>query len=160
MLAARALLVLRILTIGVFGWFAVVTMAAVLTRRVAFRADAAGLTLGGSPFRYAATTRVFPWPDVDAVVVWRRDIRFGFFGGIRSPRLRLRYVGVQRRPGTAPPAGRVANVPALAFAPGAVAPPGVTVGTARVVSAWRLDSGRLAAAVVAFAPHVQLSLVG
>lgn len=67
MLAVRAPLVLRVLTIGVFGWFAIVTVAAVLTRRVAFRADAAGLTLGGSPFRYAATTRVFPWPEVDAV---------------------------------------------------------------------------------------------
>jgi hypothetical protein len=99
MLVVRAPLVLRILTSGVFGWFAVVTMAAVLTRRVAFLVDAAGLTLGGSPFRYAATTRVFPWPEVDAVVVWRRDIRFGIFGGIRSPRLRLRCVGCSTGPG-------------------------------------------------------------
>src|SRR5258708_24592848 len=65
--------VVRILVIGVLGWFAIMTMAGVLARRVAFRADAAPITPGRAPLRYAETTRGVPWPGVGAGGVSRRS---------------------------------------------------------------------------------------
>ncbi|HEX9035170.1 MAG TPA: hypothetical protein VF834_25290, partial [Streptosporangiaceae bacterium] len=47
-------LLLRAATVAACGWSAVVTAAGVATRRVAFSAGVAGLTLGGSPLRYGA----------------------------------------------------------------------------------------------------------
>jgi len=112
-----------------------------------------------SPLRYNSTTCVSPWPDADAVTVWKRDVPSLRLGPIRLVRLRLRYAGVRRKTGAAPLAARVANVPVGDCAPEAVAPPGVLAGTARVISAWRLDDGRLAAALSAFAPHVKMSIL-
>jgi len=45
-------LIIRVLVIVVFGWFAVYSVAGVLSRRIALQVDEAGVTLGGGPFRY------------------------------------------------------------------------------------------------------------
>lgn len=95
-------LVLRVLITapGAFGAFNCITYPA--SRKVVFRADPEGVTLGGSPFRYQATTRFFPWAEIEKIVLWQRAIpltvgRWTLFS--LGP---LRYVGVARRPGILP----------------------------------------------------------
>lgn len=56
--------------------------------RVALRVDAAGITLGGSPLHYRASTVLVPWPDIVAVVLWQQILP----SGALVPQL-----GVQRR---------------------------------------------------------------
>jgi len=43
-----------------------------LSGRIALRADASGITLGGTPLRYKSTTRFVPWSDIERIVVWPR----------------------------------------------------------------------------------------
>jgi hypothetical protein len=53
-------LIISVPVIAVFGSFALFSVAGVLSRTVALRVDATGVTLGGGPFRYQATTRFHP----------------------------------------------------------------------------------------------------
>ena len=103
--------------------------------KVAFRVDHKGVTLGGGPFRYEAHTSFFPWEGVHAVVLWRRTTR----------RASVRYVSVQRH--TEPDPGPPAQPPA---------PEDLKAGATRGMQAFRIDDARLAAAIAAFAPAVQL----
>ena len=64
--------VLQVLVIGFFGWGAINSITYAASRKVAFRVDHAGVTLGGGPYRYKATTRFFPWADIEKIVVWER----------------------------------------------------------------------------------------
>src|SRR5580693_172824 len=90
-------LALRVVTLVLFGGGALVFIASIATRRVALRVDASGVTLGGSPGRYRSTTRLIPWAEIKEIVLWRQPMPYG-----RS----MRYVGVARRKGTRPLAGR------------------------------------------------------
>jgi hypothetical protein len=128
-------LALLVPIIGFCAWGTgnIITYAA--SRKVALRVDHAGVTLGGSPFRYKTTTRFFPWADIEKIILRRRMFpvtigRWTLFSF--GP---LRYITLQRRRG-APP-----------LSPGR---------TTRALSAWRLDENQLAAAVTACAPTVQL----
>jgi hypothetical protein len=128
-------LALRVVTLVFFGGGALVFIASIATRRVALRVDASGVTLGGSPGRYGATTVRQPMP----------------YG--RS----MRYVGVARRKGTRPLAGRrgqrAAKAAARALTPGVS---GDTLLASRAVNLWHLDTHRMAAAVAHFAPGVRV----
>ncbi len=42
-----------------------------VSRRVAVRVDARGVTLGGSPLRYRSTTLLVPWADITNVLLWQ-----------------------------------------------------------------------------------------
>ena len=113
------------------------------SRKVAFRVDQNGVTLGGGPFRYEAHTSFFPWEGVHAVVLWRRT------PGRRWPMAfgSVRYVSVQRHTELRPmPHG----------GPGLAAPEDLKAGATRGMQAFRVDEPRLAAAIAAFAPAVQL----
>jgi hypothetical protein len=61
-------LAIRVLVVAVFGWFAVCAVAGVLSRKIAFRVDEAGVTLGGGPFRYSSTTRFHPWAGIEKII--------------------------------------------------------------------------------------------
>jgi hypothetical protein len=131
-----------------FGGGALVFIASIATRRVALRVDASGVTLGGSPGRYGATTVLIPWADIREIVLWRQPMPYG-----RS----VRYVGVARRKGTRPLAGRrgqrAAKATARALTPGVS---GDTLLASRAVNLWHLDTQRMAAAVAHFAPGVRV----
>jgi hypothetical protein len=52
----------RITDFELFGGGGLVLLGAAVSRRVAFRVDAAGVTLGGMPPRYRSGTRFVPGP--------------------------------------------------------------------------------------------------
>jgi hypothetical protein len=141
-------LALRVVTLVFFGGGALVFIASIATRRVALRVDASGVTLGGSPGRYGATTVLIPWAGIREIVLWRQPVPYG-----RS----VRYVGVARRKGTRPLAGRrgqrAAKATARALTPGVS---GDTLLASRAVNLWHLDTHRMAAAVAHFAPGVRV----
>jgi hypothetical protein len=121
-------------------------LVAVAGRKVAFRADMTGITLGADPlswpFRHASTMFV-PWSDAEAIALYQGGGPLGW-----------RYlddpcIGIQRRPDAA--ALSRGNKPARRCPV-----PGVAAGAARPVTAWRLDRDRLAALTAAVAPGIPI----
>src|SRR5258708_10287242 len=143
-------LVLRVVAIAFFGWGSLNGLAAMVSRKIALRVDEAGITLGGSPFRYRATTHVFPWADIERIVIWRRSFPVVIgrwtlfsFGSIR-------YVGVLRHSGAPPlPMSRARRLDWTA-----AGAPVYGIAGAKAPSAWLLDTQRLAAAVAICAPAI------
>jgi hypothetical protein len=148
-------MVLRIAMVAASAWGGLLSVAVPMSRRVAFRVDATGVTLGGGPFRYQTTTRVFPWEEIDRVVLWSRILPFN---------ARVRYVSVERRAGAPPlsPGGTgKADRPALYLSPDPQLPsPRFTVGATRGMQAFRVEDEMLAAAITACAPSVPLISLG
>lgn len=107
------------------GYLAV-RLVSVLSRRVALRVDATGMTLGATPPWPAAGGIVVPWADIEAVVLWSKDA-----GSAKVP-----YVGVRRRAGL-PPLPHMVISERL---------------HGRTVNFWRLHRPSLEAAVRHFAP--------
>ncbi|MER7759214.1 hypothetical protein [Streptomyces sp. NPDC097619] len=130
----------RVIGLPLFGGGGVLMAYSALSRRVAFRVDAVGVLLGGSPARYAATSALVPWADVTGLVLWRQD----------AVGAKLPYVGVTRRPGSPALPG---DGPKARAVLAALVPVSADVAmSSRAVSGWRLDERRLAAAVEHFAP--------
>jgi len=121
-------------------------MLAVASRKIAFRADMAGITLGADPlswpFRHASAVFV-PWVDVGGIVLYPGGGSVGW-GSKEIP-----GIGIQRRPDA--PALPRGNKPARRCPV-----PGVAAGAVRPVSAWRLDRERLAALTAAVAPDIPI----
>lgn len=142
-------LALRIIDIVLFGGGALFFLAVICTRRVAFRVDASGVTLGGTPLRYRSGTRMVPWHDIRKIVLWEQQLPYGNS---------MRYVGLERRKGAPPLAGRrsqrLSRSAARTLVPDHVS--GDTLLASRAVNSWRLDTDRLAAAVAHFAPQVRV----
>ncbi|HLV57305.1 MAG TPA: hypothetical protein VKY81_00275 [Natronosporangium sp.] len=117
-------------------------------RRVAFRVDATGVTLGTAPPRSAKHIAFVPWSDVRRIVLWRMPVN----------RTTVRYIGVDRMAGAPPLPGSARNAAwrklNAAVAPGHV--PEHVVADSRPITGWRLDEKRLARAVSHFAPHVEI----
>jgi hypothetical protein len=136
------------------GLLALIVLAGVTAmaanRRVALRADETGLTLVGSPLRSAMVTLHFPWPSIEAIVLWGEDLPDG--------KGSLSHIGVRLREGT-PPA---CHDPKAAFfwktardmAPEG-APPQL-VDTSVIFTGWRWDLGRLDAAVAHYSPGLTI----
>lgn len=140
----------RVVVGGFFGvCFVGLTAMCLSTRnKVALGIDPQGITLGGVQFRYARTTRVVPWQDIAAVVLFEQ----------RVGRTKMPYVGIKRRtPLQDPGAGGQTRQKLSALLVPHVDADVVT--TSRAVSGWKLDRERLAAAIRANAPHVQLQVV-
>jgi hypothetical protein len=132
-------------TIVLFGGGLLAVLWGLLRRRIALRVDAAGVTLGGSPLRYRATTAVVPWADIVTVVLWRQVLAAGPL---------MPHLGLQRRPGAAPlavPAGRPGPAAAGGLVPDI---PTDVLAASRAVDGWRLNRRGLARAVTGFAPGV------
>jgi hypothetical protein len=121
-------------------------LVAVTSRKVAFRADMTGITLGADPLSWPfrrASTMFVPWSDAEGITLYQGGGPFGW-----------RYlddpcVGIQRRPDA--PALSRGNKPARRCPV-----PGVAAGAARPVTAWRLDRDRLAALTAAVAPGIPI----
>ena len=119
-------------------------LAAAAARRIAFRADPLGITLGASPLSWPGrdSSPVFiPWTDVERIVLYPGPISREL--GARN----RQCIGIQRRPG-APRLPR-GNGPARRCPV-----PGLAEGATRQVVAWRLDRERLAALTAAVAPGI------
>ena len=120
---------------------------AVASRKIAFRADMAGITLGADPlswpFRHASAVSV-PWADVEGIVLYPGG------GSVGWGSKETLGIGIQRRPGA--PALPRGNKPARRCPV-----PGVVAGAVRPVSAWRLDRERLAALTAAVAPAIPIT---
>jgi len=147
-LTAPMSLALRVVTLVFFGGGLLVFVASIASRRVALRVDASGVTLGGSPGRYRSSALLIPWADIREIVLWRQPTPYG-----RS----MRYVGVTRRKGAPPQAGRrgqrASQRAARALTPGISSS---TLLASRAVNLWHLDAPRMAAAVAHFAPGVHV----
>ena len=121
-------------------------LLAVASRKIAFRADMAGITLGADPlswpFRHASAVFV-PWSDAEAIALYQGGGPFGWRIG-DDP-----CIGIQRRQGA--PALSRGNKPARRCPV-----PGVAAGAVRPVTAWRLDRDRLAALTAAVAPGIPI----
>lgn len=136
----------------------VISLAAVLSasigRQVAFGIDQSGITFGGHPLRYRATTRHIPWADIRQITLWTREV--SLVNTSRGPSVtlfRYRYIGLIRYPGTPDLyKGRLSRW--LFGMPPVGGPPGIAAGTARRISTWKLDRARLKLAVSNFAPSV------
>lgn len=140
---------LRVASVVFFGGGGVLLVVAALSRKVALRVDESGITLGGSPLRYAATTAHVPWRDVEAVVLWRQALARG-----------LPYLGVLRPDGSPPlpgtAGGKAGQVLAEIGRAVAGAPDDRLVTSCRAISGWKVDTFRLAAALQRFATGVPL----
>jgi hypothetical protein len=121
-------------------------LVAVASRKVAFRADMAGITLGADPlswpFRRASAVFV-PWSDAEGIALYHGGGPFGWRIG-DDP-----CIGIQRRQDA--PALSRGNKPAPRCPV-----PGVAAGAVRPVTAWRLDRDRLAALTAAVAPGIPI----
>ncbi|MEU9775969.1 MULTISPECIES: hypothetical protein [unclassified Streptomyces] len=133
-------LLAQVLGLPLFGGGGLFMAYTALSRRVAFRVDATGVLLGGSPARYRATTAHVPWEDITGFVLWRQAA-----GSASVP-----YVGVTRRQGapSLPGDGPKAHAALRFLVP---VPPGTAVSS-RAVTGWRFDKERLETAVAHFAP--------
>jgi hypothetical protein len=121
-------------------------LLAVASRKIAFRADMAGITLGPDPlswpFRHASAVFV-PWADAEGIALYQGGGPFGW---------RIQddpCIGIQRRQGA--PALSRGNKPARRCPV-----PGVAAGAVRPITAWRLDRDRLAALTAAVAPAIPI----
>lgn len=66
---------LRLLEFVIFGGagLALLVLGVRATTLIALKVDETGLTLGGTPLRYTATTQVVPWPELRAVRLSRQS---------------------------------------------------------------------------------------
>jgi hypothetical protein len=139
-LAVPMPIALRVCGVVLFGAGALVFARIATIREVALRVDASGVTLGGYPLRYAATTEHLPWADIEAIVLWRQQVRTAT----------LRYVGVQRGPLAPPPRGSRLGDSISSNLVSHVPPE--LVRSSRLVVGWRLDQHRLVEAAARFSP--------
>lgn len=131
-----------------FGGGGVTMLLIMLSRKTALRVDSSGITLGGYPLRYRATTAVVGWHDVVAIVVWRQHVPFG---------ARMDYVGVQRKDGLpplpGPGTGKFIQRATSVLVPHILADVAVA---SRPVNGWSLDQAALESSVNRLAPHVSV----
>ncbi|MEU8219883.1 hypothetical protein AB0C47_29420 [Micromonospora taraxaci] len=128
------------------GAFLLLRLVSALSRRVALRIDAAGVTLGQTPPWPSSSTAVVPWSDIEMVVLWTQQVRW----------TSIPYVGLQRRRGLPPLPGsarsravRVLNQAAVPYVPPAV------LADSRPATFWSLHGPSVEAAVRHFAPTVE-----
>lgn len=142
---------LRVFLIAAGGCGAFLSLVVPLSRKVALRVDASGITLGGNPLRYKATTRVVPWPEVQRVFLFERQMG-------------VRYLSVER-PADAPPlspggAGTADRLPFYRSVYPQVPSPTLRVGTTRGMQAFSVDDARLSDAIGHYAPGAEIVNLG
>src|SRR5579863_5387822 len=115
-------------------------------RKVAFRADHAGIMLGAVPDKLTVrrgSALFIPWDDVESIVLYRVCPR----GRGRPPAVPC--IGIQRRPGAKPLLWGNEQAPGCPV-------PRVPAWVTRRIAGWRLDRDRLATVATALAPGVAI----
>jgi hypothetical protein len=118
-------------------------------RTTAFRADQAGITLGAVPDKLTVRrgARLFiPWADVERIILYPVHPRGR---GGRGGRGVVQCIGVQRRATAEPLQWGNEQAPGCPV-------PGVPAWATRMITGWRLDRSRLAAATAVVAPGVPI----
>jgi hypothetical protein len=133
--------------IALGGLYLVLRLATVASRRVALRVDHTGVTLGAMFPWSASRSATVPWPDIEAVVLWRQA----------SGATKVNYIGLSRRRGASPLPGstRPTSLRRLDHSSVRHVPPDV-VDDSRPMAMFQVDRNRLAAALRGFRPEVQL----
>jgi hypothetical protein len=116
-------------------------------RMIAFRADPTGITLGADPAGWPlrrVPAEFVHWADVEQIVIYplypRARGRYGF----------VQCIGIRRRSGTVTHhPERDESVPGCPVS-------GISEGTTRRITNWRLDRDRLAAVTAAVAPGIAI----
>jgi hypothetical protein len=129
-----------------FGGIGALFLVNGLSHRVALRADARGVTLGGTMLRYQATTTFVPWDDIERVVLWQRRMRRS------SP---MPYLALVGKWGSPQPPETTARMLARAEALGAPSIPGRILAISAVTS-WHLDVARLATVAAVYNPNISI----
>jgi hypothetical protein len=142
---------LRVFLFAFGGCGAFFSVFVPLSRRVALRVDASGITLGGYAVRYKATTRVVPWPEVQRVFLFKRQTG-------------VRYLSVER-PADAPPlspggTGMADRLPFSGSMWPQVPSPTLRLGTTRGMQAFSVDDARLSDAIAHYAPSADIVNLG
>jgi hypothetical protein len=150
-LVAKVPVGVLIAVLVVFGGSGTALLVHGVSGRIALRVDASGVTLGGTPLRYKATTRFVPWSDIERIVLWRRWLPRG--GSIT-------YIALAGRADALQADSRVARLAAKANALAAPPISGSTYLGLRAVTGWHLDVSRLAAATAYYAPSVRIESPG
>jgi hypothetical protein len=142
--------VVRIADLVVSGGGALVLILIAASGKVALRVDWTGVTLGGSPLRYAKHTVVVPWSDIVGVElwVWRSPVR------IHGHRTKMSYVTLHRRPGAPQLPGASRGGLAGAVTTAAAGIPVDLLNSSRPVNLWKLDRARFVGTVGRYAPHL------
>lgn len=139
---AQAILAVIWLVLGTVAIRGAVRVFAAARRRIAFRADQAGITLGALPGGEGPAVFI-PWGDVEQIILYPVHPR----GPGRYAQVRC--IGIKRREGAA------ALSQGNEQAPGCPVP-GVAAGATRRITGWRLDRERLAVATALAAPGVPI----
>jgi hypothetical protein len=130
-----------VLDVAFFGFCLVVLLATSLSRRIAFRADVAGVTLGGALPRYRASTAFIPWADIAGMHLFELQL-----GRPSTPYIRVvRHDGAPELPG------------ALGFDRWNRSFMGTEFAACRQITAWTLDLPRLRAVLAQVAPDVEVT---
>jgi hypothetical protein len=127
---------------------------AVARGRVAFRADALGLTLGTVPDNVPAVRRpaeFIPWADVERIVLHLAG------PGALGSHAQFRTIAVQRRAGAIPLPLPGTQTRRRVSRPVQVQ---AQASLTRSITGWQLDRDRLAAVTVAVAPGILIIEVG
>ncbi|MEY9968603.1 hypothetical protein ABIA33_006687 [Streptacidiphilus sp. MAP12-16] len=117
-------------------------LATVLSRRLALRVDADGVTLGSLPLRSATGEAFVPWEEITAVELWVQH----------AGRARMPYVGLHRAPGTATLPGAARSRVAQAANTALTGQSAELLAASRPVNFWHLDRPGFLAAVQQNAP--------
>ncbi len=115
-------------------------------RTVAFRADHEGIMLGAVPDKLTVrrgSALFIPWADVERIILYPAYPRG------RGGHPAVQCVGVQRRTAAAPLLWGNEQAPGCPV-------PRVAAWATRKITGWKLDRGRLAAAVAAIAPGIPI----
>jgi hypothetical protein len=144
-------LLLRVVIIACCAYGAFYSVIVPASRKIALRVDVDGITLGGYPPRYKATTRVIPWHEVQRVFLWRR------FPSVR-------FLSVER-PADAPPlspdgTGKGDRPPFYRSPNPQVPSPTLKIGTTRGMQAFSVDDARLSDAIAHYAPSASIVNLG
>jgi hypothetical protein len=119
----------RVVAIALGGYCVLPQTVVLARRKIAFRADRAGVTLGPAMFpspSLSLADEFIPWADIKEISLYK--VRF---------------------PSRYPPAGKYIAIRPSSRAPGAAA--------SRMMGNWRLDRERLAAVIALAAPRVSLA---
>jgi hypothetical protein len=118
--------------------------------RIAFRADAIGITLGVVPDSVPAVRRpaeFVPWADVERIVLHLAR------PGARGSHAQVENIAVQRRAGAVPVPPPGLRTRSRVFR---LAPVAKETRLSRRVTGWQLDRDRLAAVAAALAPGIPI----
>jgi hypothetical protein len=139
---AQATVIVIGVVLGLVTAMAAGGVFAAARRRIAFRADQAGITLGALPGGHGSAVFI-AWEDVEQIILYPVHPRG------QGRYAQVRCIGIKRREGAAAlPQGNE-------HAPGCPVP-GVAAGATRRVTGWRLDRQRLAVVTALTAPGIPI----